>query len=296
MATSLRLDVPKFDGRGGPTVARQFITQLKAVKAANEITDEKMLSVTISLLAPKSPAWMWYQSADSLHTDHVDTWENFLKNLSLQFQKSWTFEQQYKEEDKLVKESSESSQEFFYRCQFFHINMDCNLPADHKTEAGYKKQLDFRIRNSYLRGLPKTIVSRLTSMDTVTATSEQVFDLVQRLLVTDFGVRDSVQTVDTDYQDVSAFSHSRGKPSKPQGGGGGGGARGGSYDPSRDPSRLMPCNPTLPRPSKEELALRDPMTCGRCKLNARHRTGECIVKMDIQTGKPFPSKRKVKNH
>ena len=272
------MDLMKFDGRGGPIQFEAFHSNLKDLRTASGNSDEKMKAIMSSALKPQSPAWLFYHNTQRRSPEEVDTFDKMLKKFQDKYRANLPLETLFMEERKLIKEGNEKSDEFYLRCEHFHLNKDFNISADERAEEGYKRQLDRRIRDSFLKGLPSQIIHRLGNLDVYNATSQEVLQEVEKVMKTDVGSVD-VYAVEGDSaaeQEVAAFSHNRRSNNNQRQN------QQGSYN-----------NASAKRPSFEELKARKKLQCHRCKMLVKHRAAECRVKLDAN-GKPLSRRSQVK--
>ena len=293
---SIKVEIPKFDGRNGPVQAKFFLAQLEAVRQTQQIPQDKMQALVVQSLVYNSPAWIWYITTVADDTNKL-SWDFLKQAFRNEFCKSLTLDQLHKEEAKLVKRGDESISDFFYRVKFFHQSKDFNISSDEKVEEGYRRQLDYRIRDSFLKGLPTSIVSKFMNLDVYTASSTEVLDMAIRVVRTDMTDLShkinavslnsakqpkDINTLVTEAVNSAFRSFQSGNNKQP--------TQRGQSNPNSNRNIPPPADKSM-RPSPEELAKRSKQRCGRCRLLSVHRTRECWVPLDAQ-GKPFPRGRR----
>lgn len=294
---SFKLSLPTFDGRDGPIQAHQYLAAFEACMSANKIpdTDARRIDFALTSFVHNSPAYYWAATDKFENPDNWKSYEAFKLALQTEFCKPLTLTQSLQERKQLVLRDKETPRQFYSRCLFYHRNKDFPLADTVKAEPGYTSQFKDRVKESFLAGLPASLLSRLVTLDLATASCQDILQAASNaaLLLTQFQPSAASATASgpTAVDEVDAV----GPPPR-----------------ARRPQRTQPPSsgrrppPPAPRPgapataaqvwarpSLAELRSRTLATCGRCRRLVKHRAAECFVDLNKPPGRARPMRAKV---
>ena len=258
----VNIPIQKYDGRMGPIQFKTFLLQLTQFKAANNYDDNVMLPLAIGYLEPRSPAWMAYSSTVMVDPQAVSTYDQLLDLLRERYHTPLTLDQMHAEEQQMRMKSEESLSEFYSRCEYFHVSKDAFLTQRQRSGDGYRKQLDDRIRDTFVKGVPNHFKLRLGDLDVYNTKSIEILKKMVR-------VKNSTDTSGTANQ-ANGYSQQSSNKGRNQRRGRG---RGGQ-------------NNNRGSQNNANTANRDLLECHKCKRMAKHRANECNATHD-KFGQPI---------
>lgn len=298
--TSLKMDVPKFDGRDGPLQAQQFLLSIQTLIDGNAIPAERQKHLAISALAPKSPAWLWYYNQQAKDPAAMDSWANFKKLLTTEFCRPLSLDKMDKLSAALVLQSSEEISHLYQRVLFYLLSLYFDeTPATKATDA-YKRLFDLQHKQLFLKGLPKRVTSRLSNINISSSSSKEVLDAVYELVDTDPSLEVSsissfvappphsadsahssnfgpiIDAIRSSFGSSNRNNNSSSKSGKNKSRKGRSGGHGGASSSSSSNSGNNSYKPgSSQRASVSTLRERELAICGRCGNSVKHRTPEC---------------------
>lgn len=265
---SIKLSLPSFDGLKGPVQASQFLASMETLFTANDIrAPERQIALATAALTPESPASLWLTNYLLDAGAAFTSWKDFSVALAAEFCRPLSVSQNLIAKKGLTLKAGEATNVFFQRVKYYHHNRDYQLPAATKAEQAYKDGLSARIKESFVEGLPSSLLAKMAAVNFNTVTNDELIDAslqAQALLPPT-----TAPTAAT-LSPVSAINF-RGR--------GRGTFRGRGFFRGRGRGRGAPRGATpqrRPGPSQAELLARPWNICTACNKRVKHRSNECF--------------------
>lgn len=280
--SAVKIELAKYDGRRGPIQLKQFLMDLTSIQGTNNVPDARMRHLVSSAFERYSPSWYWYFNVTENAPDTIETYQMLRHALKVEFSRPLTLDHLQKEESKLVMTSTESVHEFFMRVKYFHNSKDFHIARDVKAQGGYQAQFDYRVRDSFVRGLPRAYVKKFHNLNVQDATSQVVLQAALQISVTDVGLPidvHAVQSRERTDDDIAAIFRREMQNFQARGGGGGRGrgGRGRGRGGGRGRGNGNASTGGQPRQvSMDELRRREKTFCNKCKKMVKHNASECF--------------------
>ena len=267
MAASLRVDVPKFDGSGGPVQALSFLRAVNSAMRAGNLNAQRMAGVMASALTQGSEAETWLAT---LADDQIADWAVLEPLFRGRFVRALAIPEIQRMHAELKQKPSETVAAFRDRCIVSLSVEDIMLTAVQKQEVGYATNYQRRLRMAFLSGLKAAIVDKMVGVNAEVATIEELVQMAKNAEVLAgcgpasqrFAVNATESATEFD-QAVTAVSARRFGPRRGRGGGFRGGARSGALGGAADANGVK----------KDRLALPDPGYDARASSPAFDKTG-----------------------
>lgn len=281
---SIKLQLPTYDGLRGPVQATQFISAMDSLFKANTITDdERQAAFALSAFVPNSPAALWLANSQLETPKDFEKWDSVKEQIKLEFCRPMTLAQNQMEKKKLQMVADEPANAFINRVRFYHHTRDFALPEQQKKEQMYKDLFDRKVKETFIDGLPASLLQKLAAVDLNTSTNAEI--VAHALQAQALHLPASTSTAATPVNAVSFRGrggrfNQRGRGAPRGNRGRGFSNRGGGFQ-------------RRPGPSAAELAARPLRTCGKCRQRVKHKDHECFVDL-LPNGQPVrPFRRPV---
>ena len=277
MAASLRVELPKFDGSGGPVQALSFLRSVNHAMRAGNLNAQRIAGVVAGALTQGSSAETWLAT---LTDAQIASWDDLEPLFRARFVRAMTIPEIRRMQADLRQKPSEAVADFRDRCMVSLSAEDVMLTDDQKAEVGYATNYQRRLKRAFLSGLKSAIVDKMVGVNAETATMEELVTMATNAEVLAgcapqsqaFGVSE-VSDFDKAVEAamVRRFGPSRGRGGPRGGATRGGGGRGAAADNG---------GRNLPALSDPGYASRPKQPCGRCGMKVKHRQHECVVDLE----------------
>ena len=262
---SIKLSLPTFDGLKGPVQAQQFIDSMATLFQANDIqANPRRIALASAALTPESPASLWLTNR-KLDNGEFTTWNEFATELQAEFCRPLTVSQNLVAKKQLLLKAGETTNIFFQRVKYYHHNRDFQIPAATKTQQAYRDGLNNRIKETFIEGLPSSLLTKMAAVNFNTVTNDQLIEasLQAQALLPSSTTPSAATAPPVDV--ISQRGRGRGR------GGFRGRGRGRGF-----PQRRGDTPQRRPGPSQAELDSRPWNICGTCQKRVKHRSNECF--------------------
>jgi hypothetical protein len=277
-AAAIKLDLPKYDGTGGPSAALRFIKRVDRAQTAGNLSNARVAAAIAQNLS--GAAETWFEAQGTLAA--LDSWDTLKPMIRGRFATPMTVNEIRAMHATLVQKANEATADFRDRCTLAMNNEDIGLTDDIKAEAGYESNLARRLKRAFLGGLRQEVRAAMVGVDPEAATIEELVRLArnaENLARSAMGPTAPIAEVAVGTEEISALEAAieavltrRYGPAGGRGRGGGGGGAG--YTPRPGPKKDLP---GLKDPG---YADREKKICGRCGKMGKHRAHECVVDLE----------------
>jgi hypothetical protein len=297
-----RVDIGKFNGKGGSLPAKAFLRNVDAAIDASGMTPARMAGVVRQALEGDAKAW-FDNEADQAAAG-LNSWTTLRPLLEAQFCGPLTVAELAVLERDLDHKPNEKVNAFYVKCQRFHLEQDVDVAPDVRADDIYKAQFQRKVKFTFLKGLRPDVRQAMAGVNVQTATVAELLQAARNAEVLVMkshppaaagGEGRKQAEIDALQANLSpdcramlaVMQHNFRARGGARGGGGrgrGGGRGGGSSGGSASDGQARQGGQRRPGPSQETLRARQRELCNVCQQWVKHRPAECFKNSSVTDG------------